>query len=312
MSTPSKTRPGDHWTAEAYSASASFVPQLTTTIQAWLSPQPSDTILDIGCGDGILTSQIQPLCHSITGYDSSPNLIAAAQRSFPHIDFQLQDCRGLEGFFLEEGERCDPSGEEEKEEKEERESGGGGGRKQQQRKYTKVFSNAALHWILRGKETRESVLRGVHAALAPGGKFVFEMGGAGNVADVHTALLSALSMRQGVHIEKARDACPWFFPSEEEMRKLLEGVGFEIDKTEVEYRPTRLTGEEGGGLEGWVRLMGVAFLDVLGDDEAKKKEVVRDVCEVLRSVIGREDGSMWLGYVRLRVAARKKGREGII
>lgn len=209
---------------------------------------------------------------------------------------------------MKEEEAFDPSSEEKEEKEEEGRTscGGRGGRKQQQ-KYTKVFSNAALHWILRDKETRESVFRGIHAALVPGGKFVFEMGGAGNVADVHTALLSALSMRQGVNIEKARDACPWFFPSEEEMRKLLETVGFEVDKTEVEYRPTKLTQEEGGGLEGWVRLMGVAFLDVLGDDEARKEEVVRDVCEVLRSVTGREDGSMWLGYVRLRVLARKKG-----
>lgn len=223
----------------------------------------------------------------------------------------------------EEEDAFDPSssGEEKEEEKKEEEErritshrGGTGGtiskgRKQQQ-KYTKAFSNAALHWILRDKETRESVLRGVRAALVPGGEFVFEMGGAGNVAEVHTALLSAFSMRQGVQIENARDACPWFFPSEEEMRKLLERVGFEVDKTEVEYRPTRLTEEEGGGLEGWVKLMGVAFLEMLGDDEARKEEVVRDVCEVLRSVIGREDGSMWLGYVRLRVLARKKRGEG--
>lgn len=302
----------DNWTAEAYSASASFVPQLTSAIQTWLSPQPSDRILDIGCGDGILTSQIQPFCHSIIGYDSSPNLIAAAQRSFPHIDFQLQDCRRLEEIFVEE--EFDNNNSEEKEKKKKKTKNGEGEQQQQnQQRYNKVFSNAALHWILRDRETRESVLRGVHAALVPGGKFVFEMGGAGNVADVHTALLSALSMRQGLSIEKAREASPWFFPSEEEMRKLLEAVGFVVDSSEIEYRSTRLTEEEGGGLEGWVRLMGANFLDVLGDDEARREEVVRNVCEVLRSVIGREDGSMWLGYVRLRVLARKKGGlEGIV
>lgn len=212
-------------------------------------------------------------------------------------------------------EDIDNNSSEEKEKKEEeKKSGRGGGRKQQQQqqqqRYTKVFSNAALHWILRDEETRESVLRGVHAALVPGGKFVFEMGGAGNVADVHAALLSALLMRQGLSIEETREACPWFFPSEEEMRKLLEGVGFVVDNSEVEYRPTRLTEEEAGGLGGWVRLMGAAFLDVLGDDEVRREEVVRDVCEVLKSVIGREDGSMWLGYVRLRVFARKKGWRG--
>lgn len=301
MSIAAQTPPEDNWNAEAYSTSASFVPQLTSTIQSWLFPQPSDTILDIGCGDGILTSQIQPLCHSIIGYDSSPNLIAAAQRSFPHIQFQLQDCRRLEEVFFEEFDNNSSS-------REQRAKGGTKGGKGEQ--YTKVFSNAALHWILRDEETRESVLRGVHAALVPGGKFVFEMGGAGNVADVHTALLSALLMRQGLKIEKVREASPWFFPSEEQMRKLLERVGFVVDKSEVEYRPTRLTEGEGGGLEGWVKLMAVAFLDLLGDDEARREEVVRDVCEVLKSVIGREDGSMWLGYVRLRVLARKKGGLG--
>lgn len=90
------------------------------------------------------------------------------------------------------------------------------------------------------------------------------------------------------------------------MRALLEGVGFVVEKAEVEYRPTRLTEEEeGGGLEGWVRLMGAAFLEGV-EGEKGREEAVREVCEVLRTVIRREeDGSWWLGYVRLRVLARK-------
>ncbi len=134
--------------------------------------------------------------------------------------------------------------------------------------------------------------------------FVFEMGGAGNVAEVHTALLAAL-VHQGVAIEKAREACPWFFPSEQLMKEMLEEVGFRVEKMKLEYRPTKLTTEKEGGLEGWVRLMGAKFLDVLPTDE-KIEAVVREVCDVLQTVLTHEeDGSMWLGYVRLKVVARK-------
>ena len=170
--------------------------------------------------------------------------------------------------------------------------------------FNKVFSNAALHWILRDPTTRISVLQGAYRALQPGGTFVFEMGGAGNVADVHAALLAAL-VHQGVSIEKVREASPWFFPSEALMKQMLEEAEFKVEKLRLEYRPTKLTAEKEGGVEGWVRLMGAQFLEVLGT-EGKRDAVVREVCGVLKTVLTHEeDGSTWLGYVRLKVVARK-------
>ena len=170
--------------------------------------------------------------------------------------------------------------------------------------FSKVFSNAALHWILRDASTRMSVLRNAFRYLQPGGTFVFEMGGAGNVAEVHAALLSAL-VHQGVTINEAREVSPWFFPSEQLMRRMLEEVGFTVQKSKLEYRPTELTKDDAGGLEGWVRLMGAQFLDAVPTME-KKEAVVREVCGVMESVLKHEeDGSMWLGYVRLKVVAQK-------
>lgn len=268
----------DHWTHQAYSASASFVPQLTSKVVAWLNPEASDIILDLGCGDGPLTAKIKDRCASVVGYDASGNLIDAARKahgSTPNISFDVQDCRYLENSPELEAE-----------------------------KYTKVFSNAALHWILRDPTTRHSVLRAAFKALQPGGVFVFEMGGAGNVAEVHAALLAAI-VHQGLSIETARDASPWFFPSEQTMTAMLEQAGFEVENCELEYRPTKLTAEQEGGLEGWVRLMGAHFLDALQSEE-QKEAAVAEVGDVLKTVIGHDDGSMWLGYVRLRMLARKK------
>ena len=268
----------DHWTANAYSASASFVPLLTQEIVQWLDPKPHDIILDLGCGDGVLTAKIRSSGARVAGFDASANLLKAAENNYgtnEGLSWNLLDCRYLESSSLVK-----------------------------EAEYTKVFSNAALHWILRDASTRISVFQGVYKALRPGGTFVFEMGGAGNVADVHTALLAAL-VHQGVAIEKARESCPWFFPSETLMKQMLEQVGFELDRMKLEYRPTRLTTEKEGGLEGWLRLMGAKFLDALPTMD-KREAVIKEVCELLQTVlIHEEDGSMWLGYVRLKVVARK-------
>jgi hypothetical protein len=155
---------------------------------------------------------------------------------------------------------------------------------------------------LRDESTRLSVLKAIYASLKPNGTFVFEMGGHGNVPEVHTALLSAL-IHNGVTVAQARESSPWFFPSDTWMRKVLEDVGFRIEKLEVEYRPTKLTSGVNGGLEGWVRLMGAQMLDILDDDH--RDSAVRETCQLLETIITREDSTQWLGYVRLRGIAIK-------
>lgn len=276
--TSSAAQSKDHWTHSAYNASAPFVPLLTQEIMQWLDPQATDTILDLGCGDGALTAKIAERSARVAGFDASANLIEAGQSTYgtaSNLSWHVLDCRYLESSKdVKEGQ------------------------------YNKVFSNAALHWILRDASTRMSVLRGVHRTLRQGGEFVFEMGGAGNVAEVHAALLAAL-VHQGVSIEKARETSPWFFPSELLMKNKLEEAGFQVQRSKLEYRPTKLTTQKEGGIEGWLRLMGAQFLEVLDTDE-KREAVVREVCDVLKTILTHEeDGNMYLGYVRLKVVARK-------
>nr|POE48326.1 putative methyltransferase c70.08c [Quercus suber] len=275
----------DHWSTPAYAAAASFVPRLTSTVLEYLSPQPNDRILDLGCGDGQLTARIAPSCADILGLDASQSFIASAQQDYstvPNCTFRLQDVtRSAEWAEGENAGRWD-----------------------------KIFSNAALHWILCDEGTRMGVLQGMFRALKPGGegRLVFEMGGAGNVAEVQAALVYALVHHAGMSVEQAASASPWFFPSTLLMEKMLRDVGFEVEKCESEYRPTRLTDEQedgSGGVEGWLRLMGAQFFEAI-EGQDKREAVVREVCAVLKTVLrSEEDGSRFLGNVRLRVVARK-------
>jgi SAM-dependent methyltransferase len=167
--------------------------------------------------------------------------------------------------------------------------------------YNKVFSNAALHWIFRDPATRNNVFHDTYAALRPGGTFVFECGGAGNVAEVVTALTSALVHVAGLDIAKARDLIPWYFASEAWAEQKLKEAGFVVEKVELEYRPTTMN--KGQGIEGWVRLFGASVLDQIA--ESRRNEVVRYAVEHLKWSTQREDGTEVIGYVRLRGIAKK-------
>lgn len=118
---------------------------------------------------------------------------------------------------------------------------------------------------------------------------------------VRTVFLSVIGRRIG--LEKARDVDPWFFPDERWMTKMMEETvgGFKIEKIEREYRPTKA---DEGGVEGWVRLMGKQFFDVV-EDKKEKEECVKEICEILKTVCASPGGGDWFGYVRLRVLARK-------
>ena len=244
--------------------------------------------MDIGCGDGALTADIANSCQFVTGLDASASFIGTANegvaRSHPNAAFYEHDCRHMNGASAFGAEVLRDAA------------------------YDKVFSNAAMHWILRDESTRVAFFEDVHRVLKPGGSFVFEQGGSGNVAEVHAALRSVLHHAYGISYDHIGRADPWFFPSDKWMRQTLQNVGFLAEVVELEYRPTELTPatlDGSGGLEGWLKLMGASFLNLL-PDQRSREGAVRKVCDVLEDVIRRaDDGRMYIGYVRLRAIARK-------
>jgi len=241
------------WDPKGYAQHAGFVPDLGRPVVEWLAPQPGERILDLGCGDGTLTLELQRIGCRVLGVDASPEMIAAAQKL--GLDARVVDGEAL-SF-----QAC----------------------------FDAVFSNAALHWMTHP----ERVIAGVQRALAPGGRFVGEMGGAGNVARIIAALEAALAKR-GLSVP-----CPWFFPNVATYRDLLEAGGFTVERIALIPRPTPLPGNVGG----WLTTFAGRYLDAVAPVE--REPLVAEVIHALRPQLCDDQGRWIADYVRLRFAARR-------
>jgi SAM-dependent methyltransferase len=154
-----------------------------------------------------------------------------------------------------------------------------------------VFSNAALHWVRAAGEAVESVRR----ALKPGGRFVGEFGGVGNIAAIRAALWTVLA-RRGVD---ASPLDPWYFPSDAEYRMLLERHGFAVRFISLFSRPTPLPTD----MTGWLTTFAAPFLGVFGDDA--RALVVEEIAEQARPQLYDPSIGWSADYVRLRFAAEQ-------
>ena len=154
-----------------------------------------------------------------------------------------------------------------------------------------VFSNAALHWMRRPAD----VIRGVWRALRHGGRFVGEMGGHGNVHHIKTALVAALD-RRGLD---GQAAVPWYFPTPDEYRGLLEAQGFRVHAIELIPRPTPLPGD----IIDWLDTFAENFTGRV--PAAERAGFLSEVAAALRPHLRSTEGTWSADYVRLRFAAVK-------
>lgn len=243
------------WMAENYAKNARFVSDLAEDILSWLDPKPGERILDIGCGDGALTAQIAATGAETIGLDASDSMIGAAR------------ARGVDAR-LGDGETLEFDGE-----------------------FDAVFSNAVLHWMLNA----DAVVAGVRRALKPGGRFVAEFGGHGNVAAIVTAL-RAVAARRGA---SADEAALWFFPSPSEYRIILEEHGFKVARIGLFPRPTPLD----TGMKAWLMTFRAPFFAQFDDE---MDAVLEEVTGLLAPALCDSKGNWTADYVRLRVEAHRE------
>jgi len=251
------------WSPGDYAQNAAFVPELGTAAVQLLNPRPGELILDIGCGDGTLTAKIGEAGARAIGLDSSPEMVEAAR------------ARGVDAF-LADAEALDLDAQVER-----------FGR------FDAVFSNAALHWML----DPDAVATGVFGVLKEGGRFVGEMGGAGNLALLRAAIREELTER-GYRLP---DEDPAWYPTVEEFTRLYAVAGFTEIQAQRTDRPTELP----TGVHGWVKTFRAGLLDLAMVPEWERDTVAAAIEERAAPDLRKPDGTYFADYVRLRFSMTK-------
>jgi trans-aconitate methyltransferase len=248
------------WDSNLYDQRHDFVSKYGEGLVELLDPKQGELILDLGCGTGDLAHLVSQKNAVVTGMDNSPEMIEAARKKYPDLQFDLKPAEDF-SYPIQ---------------------------------FDAVFSNATLHWV----PEKEKATRCIYEALKPGGRFVAEFGGKGNVSNIVKALIAALSNR-GYAEQDAKSV--WYFPSLSEYSSLLEQHGFRVVFAAHYDRETLL--QDKSGIKNWIQMFGHPYLQDLSQETIDT--IMNDVEEQVRAT-NFKHGNWYADYVRLRIKAVKQ------
>jgi trans-aconitate 2-methyltransferase len=175
---------------EAYKKSSTHQKEWGTRIISEIHFNGREHILDLGCGDGVLTAQLAELVPqgSVLGIDSSQGMIEFACRTKKNnLRFKLQDISSLD--YEDE--------------------------------FDLVFSNAVLHWV----KDHNRLLDNVYKCLKKGGLARFNFGSEGNCVHFHKVIRLAMGQPEYSAYFEAFE-WPWYMPPVEEYELLVRRFPF--------------------------------------------------------------------------------------
>lgn len=250
------------WNADLYDQKHDFVFKYGENFLQLLEPKSGELILDLGCGSGYLTNAIREEGAIVLGVDSSAEMVEKAKQNYPQTEFKVADAINL-GF--------DAS-------------------------FNAVFSNAVLHWIKASDQPK--MMDAVFMALKPGGRFVAEMGGKGNVGLMISTLRKILAQ---YNYQQQAEMEYLFFPSVGKYTSMLEKAGFKVIYAAHFDRETLLQ-DQAEGVKKWIMMFASDFF--IGVKEAHQQEILQKLAQQLEPHYQR-DGEWFADYKRLRFIAIK-------
>lgn len=230
--------------------------------------QPTDNVLDIGCGDGKVTAELanRVPAGSVIGVDRSESMIALARQSFqlPNAQFRTLDAQALD----------------------------------YDANFDAVFSNSAIHWM----PDQRAVVQGIARALKPGGRIFLSMGGRGTAAAPREVLAQLMEEpRWGGYLFGA--SSPHYFKSPEDYTLWLAELGLMAHRVELVPKPMRLA--KLGALEGWLRTTWMTYTERL--PERDRAEFIRVWAgRVARHCTTATDGALIMPMVNLEIEANRQ------
>jgi trans-aconitate 2-methyltransferase len=225
-----------------------------------------ERILDLGCGDGVLTAYMADMvpCGSVLGIDFSRGMIeVAVNNKRENLSFMLQDINSL--AFSNE--------------------------------FDLVFSNAVLHWI----KDHDRLLQNIYNCLKQEGRIRFNFGSEGNCIHFMKVIKTAMEMPQFSKYFQNFD-WPWYMPGVDEYRAIIDQYPFRDVKLWSENADRYFS--DTGAMVKWVEQPSlVPFLQPV---EQSARQDFRDfVIEMMIDETLQQDGTCFETFRRINVFARK-------
>lgn len=258
------------WNAAEYAKSSGIQQQWAQELIRKLKLKGSETLLDIGAGDGKVTAEIAAHLPggSVVGIDSSEEMVKLSQKlfsagAFKNLKFLHGDANNLP--FKNE--------------------------------FDIIFSNATLHWI----PDHRGVLKGIYQSLKRGGKVLVQMGGRGNAEEVKESVIKVLNKDEWKNYFEGFSFSYGFF-SPVEYRLWLCEAG--LNALRVELIPKDASHQGVSGFKSWIRTTWLPYSQQL-PEENRELFISQVADEYIKQHPADEKGMVHVKMVRLEVEALK-------
>jgi trans-aconitate methyltransferase len=252
---------------EKYNKASGQQKQWGNRIIAELGLKGHESVLDLGCGDGVLTEQLA--CRvpdgRVIGIDASPGMLETARKiQRKNLTFKLMDIADMD---FEDG-------------------------------FDLVFSNTALHWV----KDHHRLWRNVHRSLRPNGVARFHFAGDGNCSHLIETVRSVMQ-EPSFRPYFERFEWPWYMPRVDEYAVIVREGGFPDARVwgENADRSFRDVDE----MTRWIDQP--SLVPFLKHVDAKDRQLFRNtVVERMIQATRRADGRCFETFRRIHVTAQKR------
>ncbi len=225
-----------------------------------------EAILDLGCGDGVLSEQLSMLVPNgkVTGIDASVGMIKTAQQlekaNLIFICMDINDIKYINCFDV-------------------------------------IFSNAALHWV----KNHQKLLESSFTALRPNGMLRWNFAGDGNCSNFFETVKTV--MNENLYKKYFLDfQWPWFMPSKDNYKKIIAKLGF--SKFEIEYENVDRYFTNCEEMIKWIDQPSIVpFISHIPNE--KKSAFRNSVVEMMKDKTKQQDGRCFETFRRINISAKK-------
>lgn len=229
----------------------------------------NEDILDLGCGDGVITNQLAERVPNgkVLGIDASEGMIQTAQKNKQHenVSFELKNINDIS----------------------------------YKNQFDFIFSNASLHWVFNHKK----LLKNTFHALKQNGVIRFNFAGDGNCAFFFKIVRQCMVEPRFEKYFKAF-SWPWFMPDIETYKKLVAETAFSKIEIWTENADRYFANSE--VMIKWIDQPSlVPFLKCIPEPE--KQHFRNYVIERMIEETKQDDGTCFETFRRLNVRAVKTG-----